>query len=93
MAMAAAGTRGELVAAGAGGFGLAFKPTRCGSAPPTARGDYDPPMLLGVGAVCLSTVDREAPPLLGTAIVETNFDDVDLYIDGEFVERWRTTGR
>ena len=25
MAMAAAGTRGELVAAGAGGFGLAFK--------------------------------------------------------------------
>ena len=33
MAMASAGTRGELVAGGAGGFALAFKrPMRCGSA-------------------------------------------------------------
>ena len=32
MAMAAAGTRGELVAGGAGGFALASRPMRCGSA-------------------------------------------------------------
>ena len=52
---------------------------------PTARGDYDPAMLLGVGTVCLGTVDPEAPSLLGTAIVESNMDDVDLYIDGALV--------
>ena len=52
---------------------------------PTARGDYDPAMLLGVGTVCLGTVDRESPSLLGTAIVEANMDDVDLYIDGDLV--------
>ena len=52
---------------------------------PTARGDYDPAMLLGVGTVCLGTVDPESPSLLGTAIVETNMDDVDLYLDGELV--------
>ena len=52
---------------------------------PTARGDYDPAMLLGVGTVCLGTADPESPALLGTAIVEANMDDVDLYIDGELV--------
>ena len=52
---------------------------------PTARGDYDPAMLLGVGTVCLGTFDPESPSLLGTAIVETNMDDVDLYIDGDLV--------
>ena len=52
---------------------------------PTARGDYDPAMLLGVGTVCLGTVDPEAPSLLGTAIVESNMDDVDLYIDGALI--------
>ena len=52
---------------------------------PTARGDYDPAMLLGVGTVCLGTADPEAPLLLGTAIVQVNLDDVDLYIDGELV--------
>ena len=52
---------------------------------PTARGDYDPAMLLGVGTACLGTVDPESPSLLGTAIVETNMDDVDLYIDGDLV--------
>lgn len=52
---------------------------------PTARGDYDPAMLLGVGAVCLGTSDPESPALLGTAIVEANMNDVDLYIDGELV--------
>ena len=52
---------------------------------PTARGDYDPAMLLGVGTVCLGTFDPDAPSLLGTAIVEVNMDDVDLYIDGQLV--------
>ena len=52
---------------------------------PTARGDYDPAMLLGVGTACLGTADPEAPSLLGTAIVEVNLDDVDLYVDGELV--------
>lgn len=52
---------------------------------PTARGDYDPAMLLGVGAACLGTAGPESPALLGTAIVEVNMNDVDLYIDGELV--------
>ncbi len=52
---------------------------------PTARGDYDPTMLLGVGTACLGTVDPESPSLLGTAIIETNMDDVDLYLDGDLV--------
>ena len=52
---------------------------------PTARGDYDPAMLLGVGTVCLATADPAAPSLQGTAIVEANMDDVDLYIDGALV--------
>ena len=52
---------------------------------PTARGDYDPAMLLGVGAVCLGTATPESPVLLGTAIVEANMNGVDLYIDGELV--------
>ena len=52
---------------------------------PSARGDYDPAMLLGVGTACLGTADPESPSLLGTAIVETNMDDVDLYIDGDLV--------
>ena len=50
-----------------------------------ARGDYDPAMLLGVGTVCPGTADPESPSLLGTAIVESNMNDVDLYIDGELV--------
>ena len=54
---------------------------------PTARGDYDPAMLLGVGTSCLGRVDPETPSLLGTAVVEANLDDVDLYIDGVFVGR------
>lgn len=52
---------------------------------PTARGDYDPAMLLGVGTACLGDVDAESPSLLGTAIVDVNLDDVDIYIDGELV--------
>ena len=52
---------------------------------PTARGDYDPDMLLGVGRSCLRAVNPAAPSLLGTAIVEVNLDDVDLFVDGELV--------
>ena len=48
---------------------------------PTARGDYDPRMLLGVNTSCL----RPGPdgPLIGTAIVEVNLDDVDVYVDDQ----------
>jgi len=51
---------------------------------PTARGDYEPGMLLGVGTSCLGSAP-EAPSLHGTAIVETNLDDVALYVDGKLV--------
>ena len=44
---------------------------------PTARGDYEPDMLLGVGNGC-SAEGVKAPSMLGTAVVETNMDDVDL---------------
>ena len=51
---------------------------------PTARGDYEPEMLLGVGQGCLAN-STAAPSMLGTAVVESNLDDVDLYIDGALV--------
>src|SRR5262249_16441079 len=53
---------------------------------PTARGDYDPAMLLGVSPTCLA-ITGDAPSMLGTAVVETNLDDVDVYIDGTLVGR------
>lgn len=53
---------------------------------PTARGDYEPEMLLGVGQGCVGT-PTQAPSMLGTAVVETNMDDVDLYIDGALIGR------
>ncbi|MGQ0733415.1 MAG: caspase family protein [Acidobacteriota bacterium] len=53
---------------------------------PTARGDYEPEMLLGVGRGCLEGGSK-TPSTLGTAIVETNLDDVDLYIDGKLIGR------
>jgi tetratricopeptide (TPR) repeat protein len=53
---------------------------------PTARGDYEPAMPLGVGTGCLETADP-SPSMLGTAIVETNLDDVELYIDERLVGR------
>ena len=54
---------------------------------PTARGDYDPGMLLGVAQACLSDQAGQTPSMLGTAIVETNMDDVDVYIDGALIGR------
>jgi len=53
---------------------------------PTARGDYEPDMLLGVGNGC-SAEGAKAPSMLGTAVVESNMDDVDLYIDGALIGR------
>ena len=50
---------------------------------PTARGDYDPEMLLGVSTQCLAERRDERP--VGTAVVEANLDDVALYIAGHLV--------
>lgn len=51
---------------------------------PTARGDYEPEMVLGVAKSCLDAPDK-APSMFGTAIVESNMDGVDLYVDGVLV--------
>lgn len=51
---------------------------------PTARGDYDPEMLLGVSLVCLGKA-RDPESLLGSAAVEVNLDEVTLYIDGKLI--------
>jgi tetratricopeptide (TPR) repeat protein len=51
---------------------------------PTARGDYEPGMLLGVGTSCVGT-GPESRPLQGTAIVETNVDDVAVRVDGKLI--------
>jgi tetratricopeptide (TPR) repeat protein len=53
---------------------------------PTARGDYEPDMLLGVGQGCLSD-GAKSPSMLGTAVIESNMDDVDLYVDGNLIGR------
>ena len=53
---------------------------------PTARGDYEPEMLLGVGQGCLAG-GNATPSMFGTAIVETNLDEVDVYVDGALVGR------
>ena len=53
---------------------------------PTARGDYEPDMLLGVANGCLSD-GTKAPSMLGTAVIESNMDDVDLYVDGTLIGR------
>src|SRR5262249_36486138 len=55
---------------------------------PTARGDYEPGMMLGVSAGCLANAAaRNGPSMLGTAIIEVNLDDVDVYVDGDLVGR------
>ena len=54
---------------------------------PTARGDYEPEMLLGVANACLSDGSTEAPSMLGTAVIESNMDDVDVYLDGKLIGR------
>ena len=53
---------------------------------PTARGDYEPEMVLGVATACLGRLDK-APSMFGTAVIETNLDDVDVYIDGQLIGR------
>jgi len=56
---------------------------------PTARGDYEPSMMLGVSAGCLAAgaAAHSEPSMLGTAIIEVNLDDVDVYVDGDLVGR------
>ena len=55
---------------------------------PTARGDYEPEMLLGVANACLADADADAAPsMLGIAVIESNMDDVDVYIDGKLIGR------
>jgi tetratricopeptide (TPR) repeat protein len=51
---------------------------------PTAHGDYDPAMLLGVSRPCLAQ-GAAAPSQMGRAIIEVNMDEVELYIDGNLV--------
>ena len=53
---------------------------------PTARGDYEPVMPLGVSGGCLAEGPK-ASSMLGSAIVEVNVDDVELYVDGALVGR------
>lgn len=53
---------------------------------PTARGDYEPEMVLGVATECLGTGDK-SPSMFGTAVIETNLDEVDVYIDGALIGR------
>jgi tetratricopeptide (TPR) repeat protein len=55
---------------------------------PTARGDYEPEMLLGVATSCLADgAADKAASMMGTAVIESNMDDVDLYIDGKLIGR------
>jgi len=50
---------------------------------PSDRGDYAPEMVLGVSRGCLG--GGASPSLVGTAIVEVNMDDVQVYLDGDLV--------
>ena len=58
---------------------------------PTARGDYEPSMMLGVSTGCLANARAGSESMLGTAIIEVNLDDVDLYVDGDLVGRMSKT--
>ncbi len=53
---------------------------------PTARGDYEPEMVLGLGTGCVSG-GAAAPSMLGTAVVASDMDDVDLYVAGKLIGR------
>jgi tetratricopeptide (TPR) repeat protein len=53
---------------------------------PTARGDYEPEMVLGLGTGCASD-GASAPSMLGSAIVMSDMDDVDLYVGGKLIGR------
>jgi tetratricopeptide (TPR) repeat protein len=59
---------------------------------PTARGDYDPAMVLGVSFRCLNTTPN-SPQTLGTAKLTVNMDDVRIYIDGRLLEGALSKGR
>lgn len=55
---------------------------------PTARGDYEPEMLLGMASACLDDGTKDkAASMFGTAVIESNMDDVDVYVDGKLIGR------
>ena len=49
---------------------------------PSDRGSFDPEMPLGVSSECLGSDPERSQQ--GSAIVEVNLDDVDVFVDGEF---------
>ena len=50
---------------------------------PTERGDFDPNMVLGVSLKCAGAAPP--PESLGTLVVETNMDSVEVYVDEKLV--------
>jgi tetratricopeptide (TPR) repeat protein len=58
---------------------------------PTARGDYDPQMLLGVSLRCLKT-SSNSPQTLGVAIIsKADMEGVRVYVDGMLIGTLKTT--
>jgi len=57
---------------------------RGASQTPSDRGLFDPNMILGVNTTNLKT-GSTAPSMVGTAIVEANTDNVEVFIDGKLV--------
>ncbi|MBI4875961.1 MAG: caspase family protein [Acidobacteria bacterium] len=51
---------------------------------PNERGDFDPNMILGVGAACASG-GAPAAVSLGSIVVEVNLDGVEVYVDDKLV--------
>jgi len=50
---------------------------------PSDRGDYEPEMALGVSHGCLGVAT--SPSMVGSAVVEVNMDDVQVYMDGNLI--------
>lgn len=51
---------------------------------PRESGDYEPTMPLGMHRGCVGATSA-APSMQGSAVIETNMDDVQIYIDGKLV--------
>lgn len=51
---------------------------------PVALGDYDPAMVLALSHGCASAKDSQVSDI-GTIVVESNMDDVELYVDDKLV--------
>ena len=53
---------------------------------PTPLGDYEPDMPLGVSRSCLTTNNSSpAPSMFGSAVIESNMDEVSVYMDGVLI--------